>query len=753
MPDLGMKLGETYTLTEELGSGGGGVVYKAYHERLRTYVVVKQIKERVKGILESRAEVDILKNIKHMYLPQVYDFLEADGEIYTVMEYIPGKSLDKALLEHGRYSQKQVLKWANQLAQALDCLHRQNPPIIHSDIKPANIMLTPDENICLIDFNISLAFDKKLKNATGISGGYSPPEQYHDMAMYQRYAETDLTGKKTGSLGTASTAKTTVAAAADGELKTEIVEDEGMETELAADEEMETEIAADGGLRETAVREDMAATESLARCIGHGVDERSDVYSLGATLYHLLTGVKPGCDFEQIVPIQKTGIPLSEGFSYIIRKMMEIEPSKRYQNGRELLEAFRHIYELDSEYKAFQRRRKGMMAATAALYLAGMALAGTGWLTIQKETRTAYNRAVEEANVYISDGLYENAEEKVEEALELMPERIEAYERQVLLLYSSGRYEEAIRYGRDILNNPQYVLSETEGEKTIGDIFYILGNTYFELEDYSNAILCFSEAVKKNPENSVYYRDYAIAQAKTGNTEKADETLQKAISLGIGEDSIYMVQGEIAVSRNQLEDAVAYLSSSIQTSEDLELKKRAMLLCAQAYKRLGNAYLDEEIQILQEAIEQFGAETSLHMVEELADAYARKVKNTEDGKKGFYEKAIEQFQYLTEHGYSTRQTLENVAILYQQMDELERAEEILKQIMEAYPEDYRAYKRLALLEADKQQKKENSDRDYQAMKDAYERAVKLCEEQGGGSDPEMQMLETMIRDLEEGGWF
>ena len=187
--ERGKKLNDTYTLIDEIGSGGGGVVYRAYHERLKTYVVVKKIKEKVKGILDSRAEADILKKIKHTYLPRVYDFLEIDDEIYTVMDYIPGKSLDKALVEEGRFSQKQVLAWAEELAEALEYLHNQNPPVVHSDIKPANIMLTPEGKICLIDFNISLAFDSSMKNSTGISGGYSPPEQYPSLARYQQFTE------------------------------------------------------------------------------------------------------------------------------------------------------------------------------------------------------------------------------------------------------------------------------------------------------------------------------------------------------------------------------------------------------------------------------------------------------------------------------------------------------------------------------------------------------------------------------------
>ena len=52
----GTRLNNTYTVVEAIGSGGGGIVYKAYHERLQTYVVVKQVKDRVKGILDARGE-------------------------------------------------------------------------------------------------------------------------------------------------------------------------------------------------------------------------------------------------------------------------------------------------------------------------------------------------------------------------------------------------------------------------------------------------------------------------------------------------------------------------------------------------------------------------------------------------------------------------------------------------------------------------------------------------------------------------
>ena len=182
----GTILADTYEIIEEIGAGGGGIVFRARHLRLQTDVVVKKIKDEIRGKVKLRQEADILKRLKHPYLPRVYDFIETADGVYTVMDFIHGVDLDTALKKHGRCPQKQVRKWAEQLGEALAYLHSQKPPIIHSDIKPANIMLTKDGDVCLIDFNISLAMGGTMESAVGISAGFSPPEQYRDPALYAR---------------------------------------------------------------------------------------------------------------------------------------------------------------------------------------------------------------------------------------------------------------------------------------------------------------------------------------------------------------------------------------------------------------------------------------------------------------------------------------------------------------------------------------------------------------------------------------
>ena len=84
---------ETYELVKEIGSGGGGVVYLANHLRLNKKVVLK--KYTYTGEFQTnrellRREVDVLKDLRHAYIPQVYDFVTEHGVFYAVMDYIEG---------------------------------------------------------------------------------------------------------------------------------------------------------------------------------------------------------------------------------------------------------------------------------------------------------------------------------------------------------------------------------------------------------------------------------------------------------------------------------------------------------------------------------------------------------------------------------------------------------------------------------------------------------------------------------------
>ena len=174
---LDEEMQRTYEIIQEIGSGGGGTIYKAYHKRLQKYVVLKKIHSSLQGSYNLRTEADILKNLHHYYLPQVLDFITVDNNVYTVMDFIPGESFQQLLDRGVKFEPQKVLKYSEQLCDAVTFLHKQNIPIIHGDIKPANVMLTPEDNICLIDFNISGFMSDSGAITVGFTGGYAAPEK------------------------------------------------------------------------------------------------------------------------------------------------------------------------------------------------------------------------------------------------------------------------------------------------------------------------------------------------------------------------------------------------------------------------------------------------------------------------------------------------------------------------------------------------------------------------------------------------
>ncbi len=177
---MSVLLDNTYEILQQIGAGGGGLVYLGRHKRLDKLVVLKEDKRSVHTPEASlRREVDSLKNLSHQYIPQVYDFFVENDKTYTVMDYIDGKSFDVILKSGETFTQAQVVKWSKQLLESLHYLHTQKPKgILHADIKPANIMLTPHGDIRLIDFNIALVLGADGAVAVGRSFGYASPEHY-----------------------------------------------------------------------------------------------------------------------------------------------------------------------------------------------------------------------------------------------------------------------------------------------------------------------------------------------------------------------------------------------------------------------------------------------------------------------------------------------------------------------------------------------------------------------------------------------
>lgn len=179
----GEILNERYRIEERLGQGGFGEVYKAWDLRLEGFCAVKRnlhLDAQFQRLFKQEAQM--LFKLRHTGLPKVYDTFEGtNGEQYLVMEFIDGESLEHLVKRLGAIPVEQVLKWIQQICEALSYLHNRQPPIIHRDIKPANLILTPEGQVVLVDFGIAKAGDMQqmtMSGARGVTPGYSSLEQY-----------------------------------------------------------------------------------------------------------------------------------------------------------------------------------------------------------------------------------------------------------------------------------------------------------------------------------------------------------------------------------------------------------------------------------------------------------------------------------------------------------------------------------------------------------------------------------------------
>ena len=191
----GEVLRNRYKINHIIGQGGMGSVYLAEdlrlegrlcalkeveHDRTLPVDMLKQARE------QFQREATILARLDHPNLPKVSDFFLVGGREYLVMDFVPGKDLRMLMVEsrkRGEFlSEREVLGWAGQLADALTYLHSQDPPILHRDIKPSNLKLTPSGVLKLVDFGLVKLLTSDEVTITILQGRgtalYTPLEQY-----------------------------------------------------------------------------------------------------------------------------------------------------------------------------------------------------------------------------------------------------------------------------------------------------------------------------------------------------------------------------------------------------------------------------------------------------------------------------------------------------------------------------------------------------------------------------------------------
>ena len=654
---MGMEgsFSETYEILGKLGEGSGGIVYKAYHKRLRQEVVLKKVRNRGMSYAASRQEVDILKKLHHSYLPQVFDFLEIDGSVYTVMSYVQGKSFAQLIKEGHKFTQQQLIRWGMQISSALNCLHSQKPPVIHGDIKPANIMLTKEGDICLIDFNISFFLDGTPM--LGYTNGYSSPEQ-KSIALSHG--------------------------------KTKIV-----------------------------------------------LDEKSDIYSVGATLYYLALKKKYDDQNPDFVALENQ---TSETFAAIVKKALSFYKEERYQSALEMFQALKSIPKHDQRYLQLVRNHRYQQIGLSLLLAGSIALGGFGIHTMKLERVEKYNELVASQKEYRLDQNYDKQTELFKEARDLLPGSLESYYQNALALYQQQEYQECIDFiDYDVLNNERI---DTDQER-IGDFYGVGANCYFELEDYQNSVDYFEKAIDYLGYDEDYYRDYVIALAYNDELEKANEKLDEAIEHGLGDDSMYFAKGEINKSLGNDSVAIENFEQCLQLTDNDELKERSYILMGDIY--INNEELIEAHDVLLEGVETLPTLHQMIVLERLIQV------DIDINTPVYQQEAIEKLQQVIDNNWDSYDTYDNLVILYQKLNQYDKVEENLDYMLKTFGEDYNIYKRYAFLEISLQEAKENSQRDYQQFEEYYQEAKDLYQE-NSTNDPEMALLDSVYQQVVSGGW-
>jgi len=267
MLESGMVVQERYRVVRPLGEGGMGAVHRAWDLRLKVPVALKELRPQpglettaLEGLRKQfEQEAAVLARLNHPNLVRVTDFFEEQGNAYLVMDFVEGRSLADVILQERAQPESRVLDWGRQLLEALTYCHDQG--VIHRDVKPQNIILTPDNRVMLVDFGLVKLWDPNDPRTRTVMRGmgtpeYAPPEQYG--------ATTDHTGPQ------------------------------------------------------------------------------SDVYSLGATLYHLLTGQAPPTATErmampsQFVPLRQLAPQVTPRVAHVVMKALQLSVQDRWQSAREM---------------------------------------------------------------------------------------------------------------------------------------------------------------------------------------------------------------------------------------------------------------------------------------------------------------------------------------------------------------------------------------------------------------------------------
>jgi len=469
-------------------------------------------------------------------------------------------------------------------------------------------------------------------------------------------------------------------------------------------------------------------------------DERTDIYSLGVTMYHLLTGKSPNeppYEFKLLRQIDKS---FSEGIEYIVNKCVQNDPANRYQSAEELLNDLENIHMFNGYYKRYKALEKVKHGIQAILIVGFSALIyfSTGVITAERTQK--YNDLVGQGYQHLRLLQYDEALRYFNEATETDSSEANAYLGIAEILLKQSNYTECISY----LDNLAEQIPEVKSNEQYN---YLKGTVYFEDDDFEKAIIYLERAHEADDSNKEYLRDMAVCYAKLGELSKARSILNDITEYSAEDDVLGYVNGQVLLAESKTDEAIVSFEQTISITDDDNLKKKAYLELSDIYKSMRNTggnnseILKKQIQILEKAENDLKVKDDLIITEALAEAYFAAQR---------YDLSVEKFKKLLDIGYERPYIYRNIAIIYQNEGKYSEAENCLKKMQEKYPDNYQCYLQFAFLYLETEGLKDEFSRDYSKVLEFYNKAVQFAPE--GVNTVDLIPLANKIEELRQKKW-
>lgn len=475
-------------------------------------------------------------------------------------------------------------------------------------------------------------------------------------------------------------------------------------------------------------------------------DARTDIYSLGVTMYHLLTGKSPYEPPYQFVPVRQLVPELSHGIEYILNKCVQSEPADRYQTVDELVDELDHIYRFDRAWQKYQNAKRIRVVVVTVMLIASVGLMAGGLALMAQEKEAAYSSLLAQASeLYTTD--YDGTVALLNEARALYPDRIDADRQQTYALYLNGKWQECIDFGLESLQN--------YGEDI--QIRLSMASAQFELGEYEDAAEGFAQGGELSVDN---LRDYAVCLGRLGQIDQAEQILNELIGQGAHPDVTQYVQGEVYFAQEDYLDAETAFLDALEQSETSALTRRC-------YVSLGDLYRDcaalmrvnaspieypatKSAELLSSAVVQEGLRYDSVLWEMLALAYFEAYHTDASVPQNYLTKAAECFNRVIELGVTKEYLYSNLYTIYYELKDYDKAEQALTAYEEMFPEDYMPHALRGMMLITIENGKPQASRNYRPALHEYETAGSMI--RSSDETTYYQQLGSLIESLRKNGW-